>query len=422
MWSALENMALRESLPPPLQPGESINGILVAGQFPVVGHNLFHLGSRRSRPYLLKQFYSLDTDAFLRRQNESRFITVPQTPNVNWPTEEWRGGVVIPRTTGITLKRWIDERTPPIRHRLEATANLALHLATLHASGVAHRDLSLDTILIGGKNTVLTDFGSAVTNVWDDLWTDTLYKPRANAWACPPMPWETEPPFAIDIHAFGAIMQILTTGIQPYTRRHCLAYHCLPFRLRPIRPPRNEALPAVVYELIEACLASRPEDRPTMQDVADKLKIYSSGFSPEALHPIESSPRYEAANRIMVFINDDHQSVSLFDVALDMAVQHPSMFLFVSIIPNNLPSGHAQRFKGNLFRKLNHGLMRCRAANVSWSLRILENVDPEQAAVALISQYQPHTVLVGTPNSRVKWRTSFPKALKSRDIPVTIIN
>lgn len=422
MWSALENIALRESLPPPLVPGELVNGILVAGQYPIEGHNLFHLGNRRFRPYLLKQFYSLDTNAFLRRQNESRFITLPQPRHVNWPAEEWRGGVIIPRVSGITLHRWTTQQQPSTSDRLQVAANLALHLAALHENGIAHRDISLHTVLVDGKDIVLTDFGSAVTAFWDDLWTDTVFSPRRNAWACPPLPGETEPPKAIDIHAYGAILQVLATQTPPYTRRHCLAHHFLPFKIRPIKPPRQDDLPPIVYDLIDACLAGRAEDRPSMQEVARGMAAFGAERRIEAITPMDAGADPHEKDRVMVFISDDHYSVSLFDAVLEIAAARPSMFLIVSIIPNNLPCGHTQRFKGSLFRKLNHGLMRCRAAKVSWSLRILENVDREQAASTLVQQYAPQSILVGAGSARSRWRTSFPNSLKYGDLPVTIID
>ncbi len=80
MWSALENMAFRESLPIPLETGRSIHDILVRSQLSRGRYNLHFQGMRGLKPYLFKQFYCLDTNAFLRWQNEARFIGLPSIP------------------------------------------------------------------------------------------------------------------------------------------------------------------------------------------------------------------------------------------------------------------------------------------------------------------------------------------------------
>lgn len=101
----------------------------------------------------------------------------------------------------------------------------------------------------------------------------------------------------------------------------------------------------------------------------------------------------------MVFVKDDHRAVDLFDRALELA-STPSLFLFVGLVPGNLPSGHLERFKGRLFNKLAQGLSRCRAASVQWSLRVLENVSAESAANHLIEAYGPDRILLGRGTAR----------------------
>ncbi len=99
----------------------------------------------------------------------------------------------------------------------------------------------------------------------------------------------------------------------------------------------------------------------------------------------------------MAFVKDDSRAVALFDAALQTATDTPSLFLFVSLIPGNLPSGHLERFKGNLFRKLGQGLLRCREAGLQWSVRALQCPDIDKTASAFVKQYAPDTLFLGSP-------------------------
>lgn len=124
----------------------------------------------------------------------------------------------------------------------------------------------------------------------------------------------------------------------------------------------------------------------------------------------------------MVFIGNDVHAPSLFDEALRTGQSTPSLFLFVGLIPANLPSGHAERFKAKLFAKLGPGLMRCREAGLSWSLRVLENTVPEKAALSFARHYQPDRIYIGGKPPNGRRGTRFHTTLTQAGIDILTIS
>jgi len=397
MWSALENVALRESLPSPLRTAQSVHDILIAGQLERGRYNLHHLGRRRSKPYLLKQFYSINTDAFLRWQNEARFLSLPPTRGYTWPCEEWRGGLISPFPEGIPLDEWLAQGAHPIQTRLKVAAMLASQVARLHASGIAHRNISPACIYIGKKETIITDFGSARCEQWDDFWTDSIMKPGDATCASPEFFKGDAYGYSEDVHAFGAILHLLLSGRTAFNSIKLMLRPLFPGQISPDALPETPDIPGPVRELAATCMSRTPADRPFMDDVASVLTrtcdLPKSDMEPISITTGNASTK--GRQKVLVFIGDDSRSVQLFNTTLQLAEAEPAVFLFVGLIPCNLPSGHTERFKGSLFKKMGQGLMRCRDADLTWSLRVMECSDPEQTAVELVRQYSPDLILLG---------------------------
>lgn len=419
MWSALENMALRESLPAPLRAGESIHDILISTQYPLRRHNLCYAGQRRSRRYLLKQYYSLDTDAFLRRQNEARFINVGEVEGFRWPVEEWRGGVISPYPEGVSMQAWLTAENISMQRRVEVGANLALHIARLHEAGIAHRALSPTSVFISDNGVEVSNFGSAIAQQWDDLWGDSIFRAQDVCCASPQMLTGKENPYVGDVFAFGTLLYRLLCSNEPFAFLRRMMRQIVPSRIPPAPLPDCAGVPPRVLELLEATLALQPESRPTMREAVSILGDHAP--LPANLQRFvvpNDCPGNCANNKVMVFVKDDDRAVSLFDAAIRTAEIQPSMFLFVGLTPSNLPSGHEQRFKGAMFRKLSQGLMRCRSTRLVWGLRVLENVVPEKAAQALIEQYRPDKVFIGKQVSKIRWERSFEYQTSQTGAPI----
>jgi hypothetical protein len=162
---------------------------------------------------------------------------------------------------------------------LEAIAELASALAAridaTHAQGIAHRDLKPANIWLDTEGTVrLIDFGLALLDeratVEDPEWAtrgDVIGTPRYMA---PEQALGEPSGRAADIYSFGAILFEVITGRAPFDGADARIAHASR------RAPSVSALAphaAVFDDVIAACLAKRPEDRPrTARDVADALR------------------------------------------------------------------------------------------------------------------------------------------------------
>lgn len=419
MWSALENAALRESLPKPLATGDSVHGILVSGQFDRGRYNLHHLGRRQSKPYLLKQYYSIDANAFLRWQNEARFINTEPAHGFVWPTEEWRGGVISPLPAGLPLDEWMDRKPRSMETRLAAAARLARRIARLHRSGIVHRNLSPSAVWIGNDSLDVTDFGSARCPHLDDLWTDSAYACSDATFASPELFRHNECGPEHDVYGFGVLLHLLATGWKPFGPIRKLLASLIPGAPLPFSLSASTDLPGRVRELITACLTTNPFDRPTMVEAAAALEPYGpGGHTLEKRIPLPPGSK-EKRNRVMVFVTSNSRAVPLFDASLRLAASTPAIFMFVSMVPGNLPSGHMERFKGALFRRLGQGLLRCREAGMQWSLRLLDSPDPNITARLFVEQYAPDTIIVGESLAKGRLRHAFHDNLPATDIHVS---
>lgn len=422
MWSALENAALRESLPSPLRGGDAIHDILIAGQLNRGRYNLHHLGRRRSIPYLLKQFYSINTDAFLRWQNEARYIDLPQTTGFVWPCEEWRGGLISPFPDGVPLEDWLATEQP-LTARLNVAAQLANRIARLHRSGIQHRNLSPSSIWIGDETLSIADFSSSRCEQWDDLWADSVLTVGDTDYASPELLQGENCEQAHDVYAFGTLLHLLLAGKTAFGALKQLLRHIAPGSVHPDQLPASADLPTRIRNLAADCLAIDPPDRPTSDEAASVLEQYNlhEHDPDDTLEIPHTETTQNGRQRVIVFIKDDSRAVPLFDAAIQTATDTPSLFLFVSLIPGNLPSGHLERFKGNLFRKLGQGLQRCRSAGLDWSLRVLDSADPEATASTLTRRYAPDAIFLGGSTQSGSRRHSFNRKLSATGIRINRI-
>lgn len=407
MWSALEHLALRESLPTPLAPGETVHDILISGQVSQGRHSIRHLGRRRSKRYILKQFYSLDTDAFLRWQSEARFTAMPQTPGYNWPSEEWRGGLIYPYSGGIPLDEWLKAQPRSMSERMCVATQLASQLQALHSVGITHRGLSPASLRVNGTDVSITDFGHATYAEWDDLWADSTRRIEDNTCASPEALLGNDSGPLEDVYCFGSLLHMLLVGKAPYGSIRSFLRKLVPSLIPPNISLDDTPIPEDIHQLSVRCLANDPLDRPSMATVATVLSRYCErmGLPMQDIQvPGLNSPT-STAEKVMVFIKDDHKTISLFDSVLRHPENASAMYMFVALIPNHLPSGHLERFKASLFRKISQGLVRCRGTDIQWSLRVLEETVPEVTARHLIEMYGPDRVMVGNTNGGAR---SFP--------------
>jgi serine/threonine protein kinase len=151
----------------------------------------------------------------------------------------WHRGLsymALERLAGITLAQLIERRrhTPDWFHLSEVVpplTALADVLAAVHAAGLAYGALSTTTVMLCDERVVLVDFGAVLAG---------------------------EDRVPADTKAFGGIAYELFIGERPTAADTDVAA---------IRPD----VPAPLADVIQACLAAEPGDRPSMADVLDYL-------------------------------------------------------------------------------------------------------------------------------------------------------
>jgi len=401
MWTALETLALLRNLPTHLKPGDRVNDIHITGQIVQASHFLHFKGVRNFTPYLLKQFYSFDMNAFLQWQNEARFTHLPHTKGFLWPEEEWPGGIIQPYPNGETLETWL-QKDHDLDTRLRVASMLAHKIAFLHESGIAHRGLSTGNIHVKRDEVTLSEFGHARFAYWDDFWSDSIMPYTDALHVAPEVLQGVKCCEQIDVFSFGAILHQLLTGTPPFGSLKRMARVLAPSLVSPNGIADIQGMPGEVRDLITSSLSLNTGDRPTMGEAASILSEFHSSTEPR-LQPMDVPFATESSghrDRLMVFVKGDHKTESIFDTAISKSGKYPSTFLIVGLLPNNLPSGHMERFRADFFRRLGDGLARCRAAGLQWGLRLFENIDPKQTAIHLVHQYRPDDILIGQTNTR----------------------
>ena len=151
---------------------------------------------------------------------------------------------------------------------------------------VVHRDLKPANLMVNSRGDLkVTDFG--ISRSMSDSMTRVSISNSAGtlAYMSPEQALGAPPAVGDDIYAFGATIYDLLTGRPPFFRGN------LQVQLETVIPPPMEArraelgnsgepIPALWEEVIAACLAKRPQDRPrSMAEIANLLGVGGSSSS-----------------------------------------------------------------------------------------------------------------------------------------------
>ena len=166
---------------------------------------------------------------------------------------------------GPTLDQLVAARGPlPAPAAAGLAVGVAGALATIHAAGVVHRDLKPANIILGADGPRVVDFGIARTADATTLsvtgWT--LGTPGYMAPEQIADPRGVGP--AVDVFALGAVLVFATTMLSPYAGGDpaTVIYRIVHGE------PHLDGVPGEIRELVAACLARNPEDRPSPEAVA----------------------------------------------------------------------------------------------------------------------------------------------------------
>ncbi|WP_197318700.1 serine/threonine-protein kinase [Saccharomonospora sp. NB11] len=220
---------------------------------------------------------SVFRDRFRREVAASRLVSGAYTASVLDADPEsdtpWLASVYVP---GPSLAEVVDEVGPldvtGIRH---LAVTLAVALADIHRAGLIHRDLKPGNVLLTHDGPRVIDFGIARAADGADL-TATNALIGSPAFMSPEQALGKEITPASDVFSLGSLLLTAATGQRPF------AGASTPQTLYNVAhlDPDLSSLPAELREFVEPCLAKDPAQRPTPQQLVDRLGPVTSTTAP----------------------------------------------------------------------------------------------------------------------------------------------
>ncbi|UQU64253.1 protein kinase [Couchioplanes caeruleus] len=158
----------------------------------------------------------------------------------------------------------------PWREAVTIAAEVASALATAHARGIVHRDVTPANVMLTGAGAKVVDFGiSALTGQRDAAPDGSLL--GTPAYLAPERLGGGPVAPAADVYALGLLLYRLLTGRLPWpagSTTEALRAHLY---ADPEPVPDLPGMPAQVADLCLRCLAKQPELRPRADEVATTL-------------------------------------------------------------------------------------------------------------------------------------------------------
>lgn len=220
---------------------------------------------------------------FAREMEAIRKIESPYTPAlIDADTEADRPWMATEYVPGPSLSETIDSDGPlPEQTVLGLGAAIAQALETIHAAGLVHRDLKPSNILLSDHGVKLIDFGISRTIEGTSL-TMTGAQVGTAGFMAPEQARGTAITPATDVFALGCVLAYAATGALPFGDGASAA---VLYRVVH-EEPDPEALACrnrTLRELILACLAKNPAERPDPWQILGACKISDSS------HPAASA-------------------------------------------------------------------------------------------------------------------------------------
>jgi pentatricopeptide repeat protein len=204
---------------------------------------------------------------------------------------------VMPFVEGETLRdKLAREGELPIAEAVRILRDVVDALAEAHSSGVVHRDIKPDNVMLRGRHALVTDFGVAkaiseatgrqkLTTEGVALGTPAYMSPEQAA-------ADKHIDHRADIYAVGAVAYELLTGRPPFTGttpQEVLASHVTQAP-EPVTKHRATVPPALA-QLVMQCLEKKAADRWQSTDELltqlESLTTPSGGITPTGTQPVE---------------------------------------------------------------------------------------------------------------------------------------
>jgi eukaryotic-like serine/threonine-protein kinase len=227
---------------------------------------------------ILHEHYTRDDDYVERFRREARLAAQLSHPNIvtviDRGESDSRQFIVFEYVEGENLKELVERRGPlPVRRALELGIEIGSALAFAHDSGLVHRDVKPQNVLLGDGRAKVTDFGIARSIDVKHGLTQTGTVLGTSDYISPEQASGEHVDAQSDVYSLGAVLYELLTGEPPFSGDSFVA-----IALRHVNDPppsasaRRPDVPLRVDTAIQRALAKEPEDRPTMDEFVDELR------------------------------------------------------------------------------------------------------------------------------------------------------
>lgn len=202
-----------------------------------------------------------------RFKREALLLAKLNHPNIvqiyDYIETETQLALVMEYVDGLNLQQHLREHIAPITLRMQWLTQIAQGLATAHDTGIIHRDLKAENILINKhKLAKITDLGIAKSQDFNATLTDHVTGSYASM--SPEQAMGETIDFRSDLFSFGILAYQLLCGTHPFGE----AENKLQIMQRiishpPISPTKNNPdLPVEAVELLGQLLSKNPDNRP----------------------------------------------------------------------------------------------------------------------------------------------------------------
>jgi serine/threonine-protein kinase len=229
---------------------------------------------------VLHEQYSEDDDYVERFRREARSVAALAHPNIvtviDRGEHEDRQFIVFEYVDGDNLKRMIERRGPaPVETTLELGIQIARALSFAHQSGLVHRDVKPQNVLLNGDGRAkVTDFGIARSLDVKTGMTQTGTVLGTSDYIAPEQAQGQRVDEQSDVYSLGVVLYELLTREVPFPGENFVAV-----AMRHINEPppsireRRPDVPPRVEAAVQRAMAKRAEDRfASMSDFCRELE------------------------------------------------------------------------------------------------------------------------------------------------------